>query len=510
MNSDITSASASEPSTSSAYRSLTERFRRLNALEDAMGVLSWDRSVMMPRGGAAMRASTSASLATLHHDLMTDGHVGDWLDEAEQNTAALSDWEAANLREMRRDHTHATALPGDLVEALSLAASDCEDVWRNARERADFKAVQPKLETLLGLIRQAAQAKAGALGVSPYDALLDEYEPDGRSADIDVLFSDLEDFLPTFLPQVLDAQGAPASTAKGPFPTQTQEKVCRQIMTAMGFDWDHGRLDISAHPFCGGTPTDVRITTRYSEDDFSGAMLGVIHETGHGLYERGLPADWAGQPVGRARGMSIHESQSLLMEMQAGRSREFMTFATPVLAEAFGGSGPAWDVEALYRQSIRVERGFIRIDADEVTYPLHVILRYRLEKALVEGRMEARDLPEAWNTLFEKLIGVPVPDDGVGCLQDIHWYDGAWGYFPTYTLGALTAAQVFAAAVRDVPEIPAHLAKGDFAPLLGWLRPHIHNKASLLSTSDLITQATGAPLSTEAFKAHLKRRYLGA
>lgn len=502
----MTSSFAS--SATHAYQALTDRFRRLSALEDAMGLLSWDRSVMMPTGGAESRAETSATLAAFHHDLLVDGHVGDWLDEAEQYAATLAPWDAANLREMKRHYIHATALSSELVEAFSRASSDCEQTWRAARAESNFALVQPKLTALLELVREVAQAKAQALKVSPYDALLDEYEPDGRSADIDVLFADLEAFLPSFLPQALEAQGAEPPAPQGPFPTATQEAVCRQLMQTLGFDFAHGRLDISAHPFCGGTPQDVRITTRYREDDFSGSMMGVLHETGHGLYERGLPTAWAGQPVGRARGMSIHESQSLLMEMQACRSREFIAYAAPVLRQAFGGSGPAWDDETLYRRAIRVKRGFIRVDADEVTYPLHVILRYRLERALIEGKMEVADLPEAWNSLFQSLVGVPVPEDRVGCLQDIHWFDGAWGYFPTYTLGALTAAQLFAAAQQADPAILPAIAKGDFTPLLAWLRPNVHGQASLLTTRELVTAATGKPLSTEAFKAHLQRRYL--
>lgn len=491
-----------------AYQSLSDRFRRLSALEDAMGLLSWDRSVMMPAGGAGSRAETSATLASFHHELLTDGRVGDWLDEAAADSAGLSDWQVANLREMKRSYIHSTALSGELVEAVSLASSDCEHTWRTARAESNFALVQPKLAHLLGLVREVAQAKAQALGVSAYDALLDEYEPDGRSADIDVLFAELEAFLPSFLPQVLEAQGAEPPAPQGPFPVATQEALCRRLMQTVGFDFEHGRLDISTHPFCGGTPQDVRITTRYREDDYSGSMMGVLHETGHGLYERGLPTEWAGQPVGHARGMSVHESQSLLMEMQACRSREFVSFTAPLLQEAFGGDAAQWDTECLYKRAIRVERGFIRVDADEVTYPLHVILRYRLEKALIEGKMEVADLPEAWNSLFQSLVGVPVPEDRVGCLQDIHWFDGAWGYFPTYTLGALTAAQLFAAATEADSSILPGLAKGDFAPLLAWLRPNVHNKASLLSTRDLVTAATGKPLSTEAFKAHLKRRYL--
>ncbi|MFA7431455.1 MAG: carboxypeptidase M32, partial [Rhodospirillaceae bacterium] len=274
-------------------------------------------------------------------------------------------------------------------------------------------------------------------------------------------------------------------------------------------DFAHGRLDTSAHPFCGGTPDDVRITTRYDEADFAQAIMGVLHETGHGLYERGLPPDWRGQPVGKARGMSVHESQSLLMEMQACRSREFLTFAAPVMAQAFGGAGPEWDPDALYRRAIRVERGFIRVDADEVTYPAHVILRTKLERAMIAGDLEIADLPGAWNEGFRKLLGVAVPNDRLGCLQDIHWYDGAWGYFPTYTLGAMTAAQLFAAAKDAVPEIPDRIAAGDFAPLVAWLREAVHSKASSLPTDELLTQATGKPLDAGVFKAHLKRRYLG-
>jgi carboxypeptidase Taq len=281
-------------------------------------------------------------------------------------------------------------------------------------------------------------------------------------------------------------------------------------MKRLGFDFEHGRLDISLHPFCGGTPDDVRITTRYDETNFTRALMGVLHETGHALYERGLPAAWRRQPVGDARGMSVHESQSLLMEMQACRSREFLEFAAPLLRAAFGGKGKAWEADNLYRVYTQVERGFIRVDADEVTYPAHVILRYRLEKAMVAGDLEIEDLPGEWNRGMRELVGVTPPSDREGCLQDIHWYDGAWGYFPTYTLGAMTAAQLFAAAKRAVPGIPDAIARGDFAPLLGWLRANVHGKASSLSTDALLRAATGSSLDARVYEDHLRRRYLGA
>ena len=280
-------------------------------------------------------------------------------------------------------------------------------------------------------------------------------------------------------------------------------------MAALSFDFDHGRLDESLHPFSAGTPDDLRITTRYDEADFTSALMAVLHETGHALYERGLPARWRRQPVGRARGMDIHESQSLIVEMQACRSSAFLVYAAPLLRQAFAGSGPAWEADNLHRLAIRVERGFIRVDADEVTYPAHVILRYELERDMIAGGLSVPDLPEAWNAGMERLLGATPPDDRRGCLQDIHWYDGAWGYFPLYTLGALTAAQMFAAARKADPGLGGAIAEGRFKPLLRWLEHNVHGLGSYLEADELIRRATGAPLGTEAFKAHLKERYLG-
>ena len=259
---------------------------------------------------------------------------------------------------------------------------------------------------------------------------------------------------------------------------------------------------------CGGTPDDVRITTRYDDKSFRSALMGVLHESGHALYERGLPPAWRRQPVGDARGMAIHESQSLLMEMQACRSREFTEFAAPVLREVFSGDGAEWGAENLFRLNTRVRRSLIRVDADEATYPAHVILRYRLEKALIAGDLPLAELPEAWRAGMKELVGIAPADDRTGCLQDIHWYDGAWGYFPTYTLGALIAAQLFDAANRADPSILPSLARGEFAPLLAWLRKNVHGKGSLRSTAELVEEATGRKLDTTTYKRHLEARYL--
>ena len=491
------------------YAELEQRFRRHSLLRDTTSMLQWDMMAMMPSGGAGARAEQLATLHLVCHELLTDPRLSDLLDEAEADRG-LGPWQRANLAEMRRHWIHATALEPRLVEALTHAASRSEQLWRQARPAADYAMVLPALREVLALVREAAAAKADRLQVSPYEALLDEYEPGGRTATIDAVFDDLARFLPDFRDKVMARQAAePAPlTPAGPFPVGTQRALGEALMKAVGFDFAHGRLDTSLHPFCGGVPDDVRLTTRYGEHEFGSALMGTLHETGHALYERGLPADWRHQPVGRARGMSIHESQSLLLEMQACRSRAFMTFLGPRLAQAFGGDAAAWQPDNLHRLYTRVKPGFIRVDADEVTYPAHVILRYRLERLLVDGDLDLADLPAAWNQGMMDLLGIAPPSDREGCLQDIHWYDGAWGYFPTYTLGAMTAAQLFDAAKRARPEIPEAIAEGDFSPLIGWLRENLHGLASSLPTPALVEKATGRPLDAGIFKRHLETRYL--
>ena len=491
------------------YQQLEDRFRKMDAVSGAQSILHWDMSAMMPPGGADSRAEQLATLATISHAMITDPAMPDLLDAAESDPH-LDAWQQANVREMRRGWVHSAAVDADLVEALSRACSASETTWRRARADADFAAILPQMAEVLNLTRQMAAAKSEKLGVGLYDALLDQYEPDGRAAAIEPVFADLKAFLPGFLDDVLAKQAAGPKTLplEGPFPTAKQKRIGETFMTALGFDFDHGRLDESLHPFCGGTYDDVRLTTRYDEADFTSALMGVLHETGHAMYDQGLPKAWRGQPVGSDRGMSIHESQSLLIEMQACRSREFLEYAQPLLSETFGGSDAAWSVDNMARLYTRVERSFIRVDADEVTYPAHVILRFELEKAAIEGDLQLKDLPGAWDDGLEAILGVRPPSDREGCLQDIHWYDGAWGYFPTYTLGAMTAAQLFAKAKQDDPAILPGIATGNFAPLMAWLRTHVHEKGCLLSTPDLLTQATGEPLNAAHFKAHLQARYL--
>ena len=490
-----------------AYRDLENIFRRIGALGDAEGILHWDMSVIMPSGGADARAEQLAALKLTNHELLTAPRMADLLDQAEA-VPPSDDWQAANLREMRRRWRHATAIEAGLVEALSRASSRCEMIWRDARPDGDFAAVSGALGEVLDLVRDKAACKAEAFGILPYEALLDQYEPGIRVTDIDHLFDDLAAFLPGFLHIVMEFQARDSGPEAlvGPFDVGSQRQLGIDLMSHVGFDFDHGRLDVSLHPFCGGVPDDVRITTRYNEDNFAHSLMGVLHETGHAMYERGLPEAWRLQPVGQARGMAMHESQSLLIEMQVCRGQEFLSFAAPLMRRAFGADGSAWSHENLYRLYTSVRPDFIRVDADEVTYPAHIILRYRLERALIDGDLTIVDLPSAWNDAMGELLGLTPPSDREGCLQDIHWYGGAFGYFPTYTLGNLYAAQFFEAAQAAMPDLDEQFANGDFSGLRRWLNDKIHRCGSRFPAADLCENVTGSRPEIEPLMRHLSAK----
>jgi carboxypeptidase Taq len=426
-------------------------------------------------------------------------------------TCPADPWQAANLRLMRRAHTRATALSADLVEAASRAKSRCEQVWRDARKQSDFAAVAPLLTTVFDRSREVAQALSETLDLSPYDAMMEGFQPGVTAADVEPIFARYTHFLADALPraEARQANAGPLPDAlQGAFPIDRQQSFCRTIAERIGLDFNQARLDISAHPFSGGTPTDIRITTRYDEADPSSALYAVIHETGHAMYTAGLPKAYRRQPVGQAAGMAVHESQSLILEMQAARSDAFLSWLCSALPETFGGDPADYNAARLAGLWRRVERSLIRVDADEMTYPVHVAIRFTLEQALLSGDLSVRDLPGAWNDLMRENLGITPPDDARGCMQDIHWYAGLIGYFPSYTLGAMAAAQLMAAVRRDTPELDAALGQGDFRPLYAWLRPKVHAMGALTGLNDLLLQATGKKLDTADFEAHLTRRYL--
>lgn len=499
-----------------SYQKLHEHFGRLGDLEHIAAILQWDEAVMMPAAAGAQRAEAMATLKRTMHALLVDPALPEFFAAAQQQATAgeLDDWQSANLREMGHIHRRATCLPEDLVAARSKAQLLSEQAWRRLRADNDWASFLPMLKEVVALEREAAAILGEHLSLSPYDALMDEYEPGARAEQIDVIFADLRAFLPDFIQEVIERQsGRDVVRPAGPFPVELQRKLGLRLMRAAGLDEQRGRLDVSHHPFCGGVPSDVRITTRYDESDFSSALMGVLHETGHAKYEQGLPAAWQAQPVGRARGMAMHESQSLLLEMQISRSREFLQFAAPAMREVFQGQAAAhpkaFELDNLYALYTRVERSLIRVDADEVTYPCHILLRYDLERALFAGAMEVEDIPTAWDEGMQGLLGLRTEGDyRDGCMQDAHWPGGAFGYFPTYTLGAMIAAQLFAAARADNSELPAQIAAGELGPLDAFLRREVWSVASSRSTDEILRNATRAPLSTAAFKTHLQTRYL--
>lgn len=491
----------------SAYAALEKHFARRAGLQGALGILNWDSRTMMPAAASPARADQVAALEGAIHGALMDPAVADWLDRAESDAGHLDDWQRANLTEMRREHLLATAVPADLVEANARDAARCEMVWRTAKVENDFALLLPHLQKVLNHQREIAAANAAVLNCGLYDALHELYEPGSRVADYGPVFDDYAAFLPGFLAEVeaVQAREPKAEPFEGPFPVEAQRALVQRLAGILGFQ---GRVDQSLHAFCGGATGDVRITTRLDPDNFFKSLKSGLHEAGHALYEMGRPAAWASQPVGQARGLGVHESQSLTFDMQVGRHPRFLEWLAPQLAEAFDREGDAWSAENLRRRFRRVERTFIRVDADEVTYPAHVILRWRLEQALIEGRMELADLPEAWNQGMRDLLGITPPDLAQGCLQDIHWPAGAWGYFPTYTLGAMMAAQLFQAASEAIPGLADQIGRGDFRDLVAWLGDNVHRWGRYLSARDILIRATGKPLDAGIFKAHLRARYL--
>lgn len=490
-----------------AYQRLEKQFGDLLQLKQVEVLLDWDRSVMMPEAGGDARARQMALMNVLMHERLTDPKVAQWLKSVDRKP--LNEWQQANVEMMEWLHAHETALTAEQVEKKTFQENKTELVWRRARAESNFKLVQDDLSRLVDLVREQAAAKSKRLGKPAYESLMDSYAPHMTVPEVDAIFDDLAAFLPGFITSVIDSQQDPLPLPA--VPVEKQEKFGQQLAQMLGFERSWSRLDVSAHPFSMGIGGDVRITTRYNENDFMNSIQGVTHECGHGFYDHNTPAEWQHQPVGRSQnmGMAIHESQSLSLDMQLGRSRAYWDALSPHLQKAFGVSGPEWSGENLYRHATRVERGFIRVDADEVTYPAHVILRYRLERKMVEGTLEVKDLPHAWNAEMQALLGVTPPDDRRGCLQDIHWYSGAFGYFPAYALGAIIAAQFVCKMRRDQPGIEARVAQGDFGAFVGWLKDNVQRHACLYKPQDLIRKVTGEGLSAHYFKKHLHERYLG-
>lgn len=491
------------------YQQLEMEWQRLHAFSGALSLLRWDAAVMMPRGSADVRGEQIAAIEIEQHAILTTPKVSRLLERARAAESTLDAWQRANLRAMRRQRDRAIATPVSLISRLARATAMAEVRWAEAREKKDFTVFAPLLEEVVGLVRDKAALLGQALNLSPYDALMDEYTPGLRTEVVDDLFRQFSNRLPGLIREAIELQaGMPVLPIRGRFTPARQRALIVEVMKAFGFPFERGRLDESDHPFTEGVPGDIRVTTRIDPADPFKGLLAAMHETGHALYDLGVPREWQSQPVGKHRGMALEESQSLFIEMIVCRSRPFLAWLRPLLEKHFGASGPEWEPENLYRLLTRVKRGPIRVDADELTYPMHVLLRHQLERELLDGRLAVRDLPEAWNQGMRDRLDVQPADDAEGCLQDVHWAHGAFGYFPSYAIGAVIAGQLIESLRIATPDLPAQVERGEFAVVTGWLSEHVHRAGARLSSTDLIEEITGRPLSAAPALRYLEGRYL--
>lgn len=492
-----------------AYTELIRREKEIALLDSCASLLDWDHQTYMPPRGTTHRAEQLALLVGLSHEKSTDPVIGELLDEAESGDLGREEGSpaAVNLREIRRTYDRTRKLPRSLVEELARTTALAHDVWVEARRESDFAVFEPWLEKVVALKRQEAEA-VGYSGV-PYDALLDHYEPGETTAKLIGLFAELRDELVRLVEAIAASGRQPnLSILQRAYPVEQQEDLGMAASAAIGFDFTAGRLDVTTHPFCTGIgPGDTRITTRYNPRDFGDAFFSILHETGHALYDQGLDPIQYGTPMGSAVSLGIHESQSRLWENFVGRSRDFWVHFFPRTRQAFPAALDDVSLDAFYFAINDVRPSFIRVDADEATYNLHILLRFEVEQLLISGDLKVGDVPGAWSERFRQYLGLTPPDDARGCLQDIHWSGGGIGYFPTYTLGNLYAAQFFERARLDLGDLERQFARGEFAPLKEWLTTKIHRHGQRYRAGDLVLAVTGRPLSPRPLVDHLRSKY---
>jgi carboxypeptidase Taq len=489
------------------YRKLRQRGDEAYLLATACGLLEWDQETGMPGGAVEFRSAQIAHLEGKVHALMTGRAVDEWIAGSESHPFPPDSPEAINVREWRHDYNRAARLPRRLVEEFARARSLAHAAWQEARAKAEFPLFQPHLETILRL--KLEMAKCWGYRQHPYDALLEGYERGATVAQLDALFDRLQPELVDLVGAATGREGKDARCLLGTAPVAAQQAFNREVAAGIGFDFEAGRIDTAVHPFCTTLgPRDIRLTTRYAENDFTSSLFGVLHEAGHGMYEQGLPFDPTHPALPRARAVSlgIHESQSRLWENHVGRSKTFWKRWLPGARRHFPHLEGVKPKQATHAVNT-ARRSFIRVEADEVTYDLHILLRYRLEKALVSGELAVSDVPGAWNEMFRQLFGLNVKSDRDGCLQDVHWSFGLIGYFPTYSLGNINAAQLFQAAMKD-STVATDLEEGRYESLLAWLREHIHRHGTHHLPADLIRRATGERPRPEYLLNHLRDRYL--
>lgn len=489
-----------------AYDALKSVFHEIGVLRSIAGTLNWDAAVNLPSGGRRIRGEQLALINDAIYDRLSTPCIDDTLAAAREDDHALTAPDRANLRLMQREVEHITAAPKDLSSSLVRAQAMCEGVWITAKPDNDFAAVLPFANDVLDLTRQTAQAKSAVFGGSPHEALMDYWDPRTSAGDLDVLFASLKDHLPSIVDDAMKRQADHGLPNLPTIPKTVQLEVCRRIALTMGYDFDHGRIDESAQAFfVDDSPEDVRITTRCDERDYRSAVFGILHEIGHSFYERAMPADWRYQPIGRPASAGMQESQSLLFENLIARHPAFIAMIAGHIDSVFAETG--LNAERIRQHVHHVERTLLRTDADEVTYPLHVVIRYELEQALLSGALSFAELPGAWREKYTAVLGVSPPDDRQGCLQDIHWYRGLYGYFQSYALGSLISAQLLETALCAITNAETGLDVAHLAPLKDWLTDKIYRQGRAAPAAQLVEHATGRPLSVEPFLVHLQKRY---
>lgn len=493
------------------YQELLTLSKRAALLSSCGAVLNWERETSMPPGGGEHRANQLSLLAGVAHQWATQPRIGELLESLrDSRISAVDPGDAeANLRELRRTYRRATCLPMRLVEELARVTALAQQHWAAARRQNRFADFLPWLDQIVRLKREEAAAVGFADEGEPYDALLDEYEPGASSAEVAIVFDHLRQELVPLLDAIRGSvRTAPTDILHRQFPIEQQSVLARETAARIGFCFETGRLDVTTHPFCCGIgPGDCRLTTRYDEQHFSTAFFGTLHEAGHGMYEQGLPAEAFGTPLGSAVSLGIHESQSRLWENLVGRSAAFMRYLLPVAQSTFGAVLSDVRHDDFCFAINAVSPSFVRVEADEVTYNLHIMLRFEIERDLISGRLAPADVPSAWNQRFENDFGLTPATDTLGCLQDVHWSAGLFGYFPTYALGNMYAAQFHEAAAREIPDLDEHFSRGEFQPLLNWLRRNIHCRGQKYPAGELVQRVTGNALSDEPLVRHLRSRF---
>ena len=483
-----------------AYDDLLADYQRATYLGDANMVLSWDQEVMMPEGGTPARSKQRGAISAVAHDILVDDDVAENLDDLED--ADLPPEEAAVVREVRRQHERKARVPTDLVTEISEATSDAHPVWQEAKANDDWDTFAPTVERLLDLKREYAEHIDAS--ADPYEVLFADYEP---YIDLDTAERVLENLREHLVPLIDEIRDSDADlySVDGTFPEDQQMDLAREALDTLGYDFEHGRIDTAPHPFSSGTQFDARVTTRFDESDPLDSLGSTIHEFGHATYTQGLRTDAYGSPLGEHRGLTVHESQSRLWENHVGRTEPFWELFVPRFNDRYGTDLTA---RQAYEAANQVyEDNLIRVEADELTYHLHIILRFEIERDLLAGDLDVEEVPAVWNDKMEEYLGVRPDADGEGCLQDIHWSHGSFGYFPTYSLGSVLAAQLYDAAVSDIGDLDSQVRSGEFDALHQWLTDNVHSHGQRYTTDDLIEEATGEPFTADHFIEYAETKF---